>query len=75
MHKEIKPQAGMNEVNDFNMIAFLSLTVIGIVSVIFWKFKIGDGLLGYALWVAGILLLAYFIFSPQCLGDIIKQTG
>lgn len=54
------------------MIAFTSIALIGIISILYWRVKGFDSFRIYAVWVISIIILSYFIFSPQGLGDIIK---
>lgn len=54
------------------MIGFTIVLITGMASVVFWRRKKLDHFWTYAVWVAVVVTLAYFVFSPQGIGDIIK---
>lgn len=54
------------------MVGFTIIALIGATAIWYWKIK-GFDLWGvYTVYTICIVALSYFIFSPQCLGDIIK---
>lgn len=54
------------------MIMFSIVLIVSVICVTYWKQKKFDHFWLYFTWVAIIVTLAYFIFSPQGIGDIIK---